>query len=161
MNAYSKSPWTNGLTISTILFVVLIVIVIVYLSYLSCSMNPAIWAAVLLIVTTLLWAIIVAPKGVSLDENGNITVHLLACKISIAKENIVKVCHFPSDKSTIRLIGSGGVFGYMGLFKNTGIGVFSSYATDFDKSYVIYRKNKRPIVVTIDDLSIIKALNVE
>lgn len=155
---YSKSPWTKGLTIISILGMVLIVAGILCMAYVACTTEKYLWIAVALLMAVILWAIIVAPKGVTVDEEGKITIHLLACKICVAKEDIVKVTPFPSDKGTIRLIGSGGLFGYMGLFKNAEIGTFSSYATDFDKSFVIYRKNKRPIVVTVADPMIFDVL---
>ncbi len=155
---YSKSPWTKGLIISSVVVTILIVAVIIYMCY-TAATNAKMsyfWFLSAIVTLTLLWAVVVAPRGVSVDEKGNITIHLLACTIRIAKENIVKITPFPSNRGTIRLIGSGGLYGYMGLFKNAGIGTFSSYATDFDKSFVIYRKNKRPIVVTVEDSSILK-----
>lgn len=155
---YSKSPWTKGLTTISVLGTILLVAVIAYMCYEACAKMPYMWIFAAIITIVLLWAIVVAPKGVSVDKEGNVTIHLLACKIRIAKENIVKVIPFPSDRGTIRLIGSGGVYGYMGLFRNAEIGTFSSYATDFDKSLVIYRKNKRPIVVTVADPSIFSEL---
>ena len=155
---YSKSPWTKGLTIISILGTIVIVALIVYLCYVACTSAKMsymwIFAAILTIV--LLWAIVVAPMGVSVDKDGNITIHLLACRIRIAKEEIIKITPFPSDRGTIRLLGSGGLFGYMGLFRNAEIGTFSNYSTDLEKSHVIYRKNKRPIVVTVADSSIFK-----
>lgn len=155
---YSKSPWTKGLIISSVVVTILIVAVIIYMCYIAATNAKMsyFWFLSAIVTLTLLWAVVVAPRGVSVDEKGNITIHLLACTIRIAKENIVKITPFPSNRGTIRLIGSGGLYGYMGLFKNAGIGTFSSYATDFDKSFVIYRKNKRPIVVTVADSSIFK-----
>ena len=150
---YSKSPWTKGIAILSIIGIVLVT---AFMCYIICTDEKMsfLWIAVALIALAFLWAIAVAPKGVSVDEEGNITIHLLACKIHIAKEDVVKIVPFPSDRGTIRLIGSGGLFGYMGLFKNTEIGKFTCYATDLEKSFVIYRKNKRPIVVTVADSSI-------
>lgn len=150
---YSKSPWTKGLAILSIIGTLLI---IGFMCYIICTDEKMsiLWIAVALVALAFLWATAVAPKGVSVDEEGNITIHLVACKIRIAKEEVVKIVPFPSDRGTIRLIGSGGLFGYMGLFKNTEIGKFSCFATDLEKSYVIYRKNKRPIVVTVADPSI-------
>ena len=157
---YSKSPWTKGLTIVSIVATILIVAVIVQICYFAYTRADLshFWILAALLAVAFLWGVVVAPKGVSVDEGGNVTIHLLACKIRIAKENIVKVTPFPSDRGTIRLIGSSGMFGYMGLFKNAEIGTFSSYATDFEKSFVIYRKSKRPIVVTVADPMIFDVL---
>ena len=160
---YSKSPLTKGLAIISIVATILIAAVIVYTCHNAC-MSDNMWYLLIcaaIIAGVLLWAIIVSPKGVSVDEEGNITVHLVACKIRIAKDNVVKIRPFPSDRGTIRLIGSGGLYGYMGLFRNTEIGTFSCYATDLDKSIVIYRKNKRPMVVTVEDPSIFDVLRLK
>jgi hypothetical protein len=93
------------------------------------------------------------PKGISKASN-EITVHLLTKDIEIPIRDIEKICSFPYEEKTIRVFGIGGLFGYVGLFENKAIGKFDSYVTDFRKSYVIKRKGKRPIVVSVADPAI-------
>ena len=90
---YSKSPWTKGLTIISILGTIVIVALIVYVCYVACTSAKMsyMWIFAAILTMVLLWAIVVAPMGVSVDKDGNITIHLLACRIRIAKEEIIKI----------------------------------------------------------------------
>lgn len=56
-----------------------------------------------------------------------------------------------SPGNTLRLLGVGGVFGYIGWFRTKGIGTFRSYVTDANKVFLIYRTNGMPIAISVSD----------
>lgn len=57
---------------------------------------------------------------------------------------------FGATKS-IRLLGIGGVFGYIGLFRTDGVGTFRSYVTDSKKVFLIHRTKGMPIAISVND----------
>jgi len=57
---------------------------------------------------------------------------------------------FGATKS-IRLLGIGGVFGYIGLFTTKGVGTFRSYVTDSKKAFMIYRTKGMPIAISVSE----------
>lgn len=56
-----------------------------------------------------------------------------------------------SAGNTIRLLGVGGVFGYIGWFRTRGVGTFLSYVTDAKKAFLIYRTKGRPIAISVSE----------
>ena len=157
---YSVSPWTNGLTITTIIGVVIIIGSLVFLCYLYISHSKSLVyaipciASICLLAITLLVILLLTPRGVSKSEKG-LMVHLLAKNIDIPATEIESVEAYPEGEKTIRVFGSGGVFGYIGVFSNDTEGEFVCYVTDWSKSYIIKRRNKRPIVVTVENPSVL------
>lgn len=151
--AYSKSPWSKQLLVMSSLATILMLVVVFYLLYnIPILGNVAIFFSALLIVCLLI-SIALMPLGVEVDDE-QIIIHLLLHRIYISKDEIVKIQPFPKNSTIIRHFGIGGVYGYIGAYKSREVGKFTSYATDFNRSFMIYRKDKRPLVVTIDDSTI-------
>lgn len=159
MNTFSPSPWSNGLVTMTIIGLVIIFGVMAYLCYRYFSYSNIasyriiFWIVMVILVISILSSVALMPRGVTANEDG-ITVHLLMKNIDIPIDQIVKISEFPAESKTIRIIGIGGLFGNVGLFSNERIGRFDCYVTDFSRSYVIYRKTKRPIVVSVTNPAI-------
>lgn len=60
---------------------------------------------------------------------------------------------------SIRTFGIGGLFGYIGYFKNSILGSYKAYATNSEKAVLIETSDK-PIIVTPDDPDLfVKNLN--
>lgn len=105
------------------------------------------------VLSTIAWK----PCGVNQDENG-IIVNLKIKDIVIPAEEIDSIAPYPMNTRTIRLCGIGTHSVKVGLFKNEQIGKFDCYVTTFSNAVVIYRKDKRPVVVSVDDPEIWKEL---
>ena len=56
-----------------------------------------------------------------------------------------------SAGNTIRLLGVGGVFGYIGWFRTKGVGTFLSYVTDAEKAFLIYRMKGMPVAISVSE----------
>src|SRR5699024_10265637 len=61
---------------------------------------------------------------------------------------------------SIRTFGIGGLFGYIGYYRNSILGSYKAYATNTDNTVLIETTNDRKIVVTPDNLAeLMEALN--
>ena len=113
------------------------------------------WVIMALILIPSILSFFIFPMYIVADDEG-VGVWTLARTKQIPYENIdriVRVDEQPlfSPISTIRLFGSGGVFGYIGWFRSKGIGTFLSYATDEKNVFLIYRKKGKPVAISVND----------
>ena len=113
------------------------------------------WVIMALILIPSILSFFIFPVYIVADDEG-VGVRTLARTKQIPYENIdriVRVDEQPlfSPISTIRLFGSGGVFGYIGWFRSKGIGTFLSYATDEKNVFLIYRKKGKPVAISVND----------
>lgn len=92
---------------------------------------------------------------VTTDE---INIHLLAWKINIPADEIVKVEHYPHGIQSSRIAGAGGFFGNLGLFTCKECGKHLSLITDPIDVCIITRKSKMPIVVSIENYSVFNTI---
>ena len=117
----------------------------------------------LLVVLTLLVVILSAtiaiiPRKVSVS-NKEINIHLLAWKINIPADEIVKIEHYPHGIQSSRIVGAGGFFGNLGLFTCKECGKHLSLITDPMDVCIITRKNKMPIAVSITNNSVFNTIS--
>ena len=143
--------------ISAIFYSVVILSVFVLMYQLSRgSLNLIIaWVIMALILIPSILSFFIFPMYVVADDEG-VGVRTRARTKLIPYENIdriVRVDEQPlfSRLSTIRLFGSGGVFGYIGWFRSKGIGTFLSYATDEKNVFLIYRKKGTPVAISVNN----------
>ena len=156
MKNYVPCPWSDNLANSTaISFVLLIgilvtVIVILVLFYHRIPKEWLYWVLIPMIVViggSCVSCVAFAPRGVSVDEK-EIILYRYMGKVTIPRSEITDIRPYPTKGTTIRLCGIGGCMGNVGLFRHSEIGNFTAYYTDPSRSYVIYRRSKRPIVIT-------------
>ena len=121
--------------------------------YAQHAMIMTLVAALVLLLTPLITCALM-PLRVYVTEKG-ITLQLLLGIIFVPSEEIVKIEPFPNQGATIRLFGSGGLMGFMGIFSNSVIGNFTAFATDIEHATIIYRKDKRPLVLSVADPDIL------
>lgn len=156
MKNSSKCPWSKTILVISIITFIALFAISAYL-FASDPNNYMQVCVAILIVVVLLVTFALTPLRVIVEEKG-VTVRLMCGRKFVPRDQIVKVVPFKNDAGTIRLFGSGGLFGFTGIFRNAELGVFSCLATDLKKSYVIYRKDKRPVVISVDDPEIWKEL---
>ena len=97
------------------------------------------------------------PRRVSVSKN-HIDIHMLAWKVRVANEDVVKIEHYPHGIETHRIVGAGMFFGNIGLFTSSECGKHLSLVTDPMNICVITRKTKMPIVVSVADHSVFNAI---
>ena len=155
MKNFTPCPWSEELTNSTTFSLILmfgivlslaIALVLLY-GKMSKGLSITLMSIFIVQLLALLSAIAFAPRGVLVDDK-EIILYRYMGKVIIPRSEITDIKPFPRDKSTIRLCGIGGCMGNVGLFRNSEIGTFTAYYTDPSRSYVIFRRSKRPIVIT-------------
>lgn len=78
-------------------------------------------------------------------DNEKITVSRLFGSLKIPVDRIIatRILQKSDISDSIRLFGSGGLFGFLGLFKNTNLGKYTMYATDLNHLLFIRTRNKK------------------
>lgn len=149
----SKSvKWISAIFYSV---VVLSVFVMMYLVARGIYNLIIAWVIMALILIPSILSFFIFPMYIVADEEG-VGVRTLARTKLIPYENIDRIVRADEQPqffsiSTIRLFGSGGVFGYIGWFHSKGIGTFLSYATDEKNVFLIYRKKGIPVAISVND----------
>ena len=124
---------------------------IVYLGYMWFNTRNIGMLITLILMTVITFGtLIIVPCKVSVNQE-NINIHLLAYKINISKDEILKIEHYPHGIESYRIAGAGGFFGNLGLFTSPVCGKHFSLITDPKDACIITRKTKMPIVVSVED----------
>ena len=97
------------------------------------------------------------PRSVSVTKD-YIDIHMLAWKIRVASEEVVKIEHYPHGIESHRIVGAGMFFGNIGLFTSSECGKHLSLITDPMDVCIITRKSKMPIVISIADNSVFNTI---
>ena len=120
--------------------------------------QPHLLFALILLVVALLSCMVFIPRKltVTIEE---INIHLLAWKINIPADEIVKIEHYPHGIQSSRIAGAGGFFGNLGLFTCKECGKHLSLITDPMDVCIITRKNKIPIAVSITNNSVFNTIS--
>ena len=139
-----RAPWDFLLIIVTTLIVVLLL----GMNYLYSSHS--------VIPTVITWGIILSCAafgvyGYSI-QNGKLRILRLGWSKDIPLSEIKSVEFKPNAlMGSLRIAGIGGVFGYIGHFKNRILGNYKAYATHRRKTVVIHTSRNEQIVITPDD----------
>lgn len=139
-----RAPWDFLLIIVTTLIVGLLL----GLNYLYSSHS--------VIPTIITWGIILSCAafgvfGYSI-QNGKLRILCLGWSKDIPLSEITSVEFKPNaGMGSIRIAGIGGLFGYIGYFKNRILGHYRAYATHRRKTVVILTNKNEQIVITPDD----------
>ena len=120
--------------------------------WLQLQQPQLLWVLILLVVI-IGATIAMIPRKVTVTDK-EINIHLLAWKINIPKDEIVKIEHYPHGIQSSRIVGAGGFFGNLGLFTCKECGKHLSLITDPKEVCIITRKSKMPIVVSIENYSV-------
>ena len=142
----------------TIIASIIILVSIIYLGYLWFNThNVGMLLSLILITAVTLGTLVFIPRKLTVTDK-EINIHLLAWKITIPADEIVKIEHYPNGIQSHRIAGAGGFFGNIGLFISPVCGKHFSLITDPKDACVITRKSKMPIAVSIADNSVFNTI---
>jgi hypothetical protein len=137
-----SSPWSTSLKLITAASIVLLG----YVAAIKINQpaTPALIAAVLLISAAF------AVRGYSVTPGGLVIKRLgWSTQVELSKLGSVEVA--PAAMSgSLRVFGIGGLFSFVGLFRNARLGWYRCYATDPARAVVLRFSNRR-VVVTPDN----------
>lgn len=146
--------WSMGVT-----FLTAITVIIMVVSAYFVWTEGLIWLKYLLIIiflATIIGVLGLMPLRLTIG-NDKIGLHRLIGAIYIPFKDIIELKAIPNSDTafSIRLFGSGGLFGYLGKFRNKKLGNYTMYATNLNelilirtdrKSYVFSCKNRDKLI---------------
>jgi hypothetical protein len=147
-----SAPWCLAVKIITVVVVALLLGVSLIGSQHLPDSTPlfARLSATLLPLAILAGTLPFIVRGYILDER-ELRIERLGWQNRFALADVVAVSADPKQlRWSIRVCGSGGLFGFFGWFWNRTLGIYRAYGTDPKNTVVIKLKN-RTIVVTPDD----------
>ena len=120
--------------------------------------QPHLLFALIVLVVVIGATMVLIPRKITVTTE-QIDIHLLAWKINIPADEIVKIEHYPHGIQSSRIAGAGGFFGNLGLFTCKECGKHFSLITDPMDVCIITRKSKMPIVVSVADYSVFNTIS--
>ena len=151
-------PLSPAIKSVTVIASIIILLTMGYMAYQWYTTRQVMLLVTFMIVAiALLSCMVLIPRKLTVTTE-EINIHLLAWKINIPADEIVKVEHYPHGIQSSRIVGAGGFFGNLGLFTCKECGKHFSLITDPKDVCIITRKNKKPIVVSLEDYTILNAI---
>jgi len=152
-------PLSPAIKSVTIIASIIILATMGYMAYQWYTTKQVMLLVTFVIVAiALLSCMVLIPRKLTVTTD-EINIHLLAWKINIPSDEIVKIEHYPHGIQSSRIAGAGGFFGNLGLFTCKECGKHLSLITDPMDVCIITRKSKMPIVVSVEDYSIFNTFN--
>ena len=151
-------PLSHPIKWITLLALIIIIVAMIYMAYQWYTTKQVILLVTFVIVAiALLSCMVLIPRKLTVTQEA-INIHLLAWRINIPADEIVKVEHYPHGIQSSRIAGAGGFFGNLGLFTCKECGKHLSLITDPKDVCIITRKSKMPIAVSIKDNSVFNTI---
>lgn len=94
-----------------------------------------------------IWVLLTMPRYLLLDDKSIVITHPIGQSI-ILKSDIIEVRAIErSDiRGSIRLFGSGGFFGWFGIFRNSKFGTYRLYCGQLENLYLVKTTTKKYII---------------
>jgi hypothetical protein len=151
-------PLSPAIKSVTIIASIIILLTMGYMAYQWYTTKQVVLLVTLVIVAiALLSCMVLIPRKLTVTKE-EINIHLLAWKINIPADEIEKIEHYSHGIQSSRIAGAGGFFGNLGLFTCQECGKHLSLITDPKDVFIITRKSKMPIVVSVVDNSVFNAI---
>ena len=151
-------PLSHPIKWITLLALIIIIVAMIYMAYQWYTTKQVMLLVTFVIVAiALLSCMVIIPRKVTVTQEA-INIHLLAWRINIPAEEIVKVEHYPHGIQSSRIAGAGGFFGNLGLFTCQECGKHLSLITDPMDVCIITRKSKMPIVVSVENYGVFNTI---
>ncbi|WP_288910121.1 PH domain-containing protein [uncultured Bacteroides sp.] len=136
--------WSIGVTFLTAITVIILVISVYFV-----WTNELIWLKYTLIIiclATIIGVLLLMPLRLTIESN-KIALHRLIGSIHIPFKDIIELKAIPNSETaySIRLLGSGGLCGYLGKFRNKKLGHYTMYATNLNE-LILIRTNRKAYV---------------
>ena len=152
-------PLSPAIKSVTIIASIIILATMGYMAYQWYTTKQVMLLVTFVIVAiALLSCMVLIPRKLTVTTE-DINIHLLAWKINIPADEIVKIEHYPHGIQSSRIAGAGGFFGNLGLFTSPVCGKHFSLITDSKDACVITRRTKMPVVVSVADHSIFNTIS--
>ena len=151
-------PLSPAIKSVTIIASIIILLTMGYMAYQWYTTKQVVLLVTFVIVAiALLSCMVLIPRKLTVTTE-EINIHLLAWKINIPADEIEKIEHYSHGIQSTRIAGAGGFFGNLGLFTCDECGKHLSLITDPKDVFIITRKSKMPIAVSITNNSVFNTI---
>lgn len=148
---WSKQVWVISLIVLTLILITELGLIY---SIIDKGFNYIGMISAIVILTAILYVISIAPLSLSLNEN-DITINKIIGKKVIKIKDISEVFPYSVKGYNIRIFGSGGFFGYTGIFKEKHLGKYNSYVGDYSQSFILKLKSGRLYMISSEDRELV------
>ena len=111
------------------------------------------WLELLLAVflfAIILYFFLESPRYITLTDS-----HLILKKmfgnLVINLGEIEEIRPYSASSFNYRLLGSGGLFGFIGVFQNKEVGKYRAYVGDYKQAFIVETKNKKNFVLSCEN----------
>lgn len=140
MKAAFSAPWSALTKFITAAFLTLVIVLAI-----GSPIPGGLIALIMLVLGLLLW---IREYRI---ENGKVIIQSILWKKSLDLSKLERVRYFPGGiGSSIRVMGSGGFFGFIGYFRSQEFGNYTAFVTDPNNSVFLELPDTR-IVISPDD----------
>ncbi|MDN0053331.1 PH domain-containing protein [Bacteroides caecigallinarum] len=145
-NTSFPCPWSLAVTILTVM-IVIILVASTYFVWTDDFPSSMLWlkyTLIIVFIATVIGGLGFMPIRLTL-RNDKITLQRLFGAINIPIKDIIAIKAIPNSETafSIRIFGSGGLFGYLGKFKNPKLGSYTMYATNLNELVLIRTNSKK------------------
>lgn len=138
-------PWSLGVTLITAIIIIILAAstYFIWTDDFPASMLWLKYTLIIIFIATIIGVLGYMPIRLII-ENDKIILHRLFCAINIPIKDIIEIKAIEKSETafSIRVFGSGGLFGYLGKFKNKKLGYYTMYATDINELILIRTARK-------------------
>ena len=149
---WSKFVKITTIVLSLILSLTEALIIVIFYKH-SQNWSDALWCIGLFIIILIITACTIAftPLSLTLTETDLILMRPIGRRIFPLKD-INDVGTYTSDLSEVRLFGSGGFYGFIGVYFNIKFGRYIAYVGDFSEAfYITTNSRKKKYVLSCED----------
>jgi len=163
--ALFSAPWDQRLTVLTVACSTLMLLGAAVAIWASLAIVPpgagrvVTLAAGVLSLAALAFGALLAPRGYIVSDDA-LTIDRLLRPVRIPLATIQSVEIIPAERvsGSLRTLGSGGLFGYYGRFRNQALGRFRMYATRGD-GYVLVRAGQSYVLTPDAPARFVETIN--
>jgi hypothetical protein len=153
MNVKVNTRWNNQVRIITV--IVAILAIFVEITLISKYADNSYFGILAIILAVALGAFVLnAPLSITLNDSQLVLKKILG-KTVIKYNHIDSISPYVRDGSDIRVFGSGGFCGYVGIFSNRKIGKYIAYVGDPKQSFLVKTKNGKKYVFSCENVEIV------
>ena len=151
MEINKKVSWSKFVKTITVLVTLLLLVAAVSVVWgLQQSTDSVGFAVLILIVAVPFCFILQTPVRIQIVGQQLILKKIIG-KVTINISDIREIGIFVPDRIELRLFGSGGLYGYIGIFRNSEIGNYRSYVGNYSQSFYVVLNNNRKYVFSCRD----------
>jgi hypothetical protein len=129
--------WSTTVKTITLIASIALIIAEYYMIHSFCESAKTLNAVAAIVIALLIvYFLLEAPLSLEISET-QLTLNKIRGNLVIEFSQIAHIDVYKPNFSELRLFGSGGFFGYIGIFRNSKTGNYRAYVGDYSQSFLI------------------------